>query len=489
MMTTVAINKLPLAARLCAAGTALTLLLTACDGGSFVTPVDLDQEVVNVEVSAPTRVFTSLAETVQLTVQATGPSGNLLEDVVLEWSTSDPSIATVDDMGNVTSRAQGVAKIIVSAVCCVAADTASVTVDQVATAVSITPEAAILRMDQTLRVTASATDANDQPATEISFSSSDPSVARVRSDGTVVPFGPGSAEIHAKAGKASATAVVTILPSDSPPPPQDTASIPDPPQDTTHTPVPPAEGVIFHDDFESGDLASATAGSWYHDVRAAVSTENPRTGSHSLRLVYPGNPDVTKDAWAEIRANFTPASEVWVEWWLYVPANYVHRDVPGEGENNKFWIVGYDNKLHDDWQEPGGWTVRMEINPGSEAGSLSKGRIVWGTADTKGKSSSWAPIQEPSPEDVISDSDLGTWVRYGYHVKLSSGSGANDGEIDFYKNGVRIAHNIGMPLEYDGYATPADCMELMGWANSGFAEETVFYIDDVTVHASDPGWD
>jgi hypothetical protein len=205
-----------------------------------------------------------------------------------------------------------------------------------------------------------------------------------------------------------------------------------------------------------------------------------------MRFVYPGNPDLAVDSWSEIRGRFPshPASEIWMEWYLYVPANYVHRGaVPA---NNKFWIVGYDDKMHNGWSEPGGWTVRMEINPESTQGNISRGRLVYGNASTGG-SSSW-DLDQPSPSGIIKTEDLGAWVRYGVHVRLATSQNAADGEINVWRNGLRVSHNIGVPLASGSFAKPINCFELMGWANSGFTEETVFYIDDIRIYGANPGW-
>jgi uncharacterized protein YjdB len=246
-------------------------------------------------------------------------------------------------------------------------------------------------------------------------------------------------------------------------------------------------GVVFSDGFESGDPWNATGGRWYDLVRAQVSSENPRTGDYSLRFFYPGNPDPAVDAWSEIRGEFpaNPAPEIWLEWYLYIPTNYVHRD-PGGGNNNKFWIVGYDDKLHGGWAEPGGWTTRMEIVPGWSTGDISAGRTVYGN-QTLGGSSAW-DLAQPWRSGIIREEHAGTWVRYGVHVKTASSESAADGQIDVWVNGVMRVHNPNVALATGSFAHPINCFELMGWANSGFVEDTIFYIDDVKVYTSNPGW-
>ena len=213
-----------------------------------------------------------------------------------------------------------------------------------------------------------------------------------------------------------------------------------------------------------------------------------RTGTYALRFEYAGDEDPGADAFSEIRASFSgnDASEIWLEWYLYVPENYTHRDDPGGPDNNKFVIVGYDDKLHGRWQEPGGWTARMEILPDDTEGALSRGRIVYGNERTRVSAS--FDLEDPAPSGVLHEADRGRWVRYGYHVRLASSIDAADGEIALYKDGALVARNTGVPVAGEEYATPVNCFELLGWANSGFTVTTIFYVDDVVVYAADPGW-
>ena len=243
---------------------------------------------------------------------------------------------------------------------------------------------------------------------------------------------------------------------------------------------------VFSDGFESGDLKAASGGSWYNRTNAEVSKEMARTGSHSLRFRYRGH--ATKDSTAEIRARVTKAAaEIWLEWYLLVPQNYAHRSTPAPA-NNKFWIVGYDDKLHGGWQEPGGWTARMELNPG-QGSVVSKSRFVYGNETSKASSENAAGTGPKVKQcEVIDGADRGSWVRFGVHFKVASSISASDGEMHFYKNGKLLLSNEGFPWGGVSETTPVDCFELLGWSNSGFASDTVFYVDDVKLYTTDPGW-
>lgn len=356
---------------------------TEADGGQNPQPA-----VASVTATPGSHTFTSVGQSRQIEAVARDSEGNIVSGADYTWASTNSSIASVNTMGVVTARGAGTAMVIVSSVCCGAAD--SVTVE-------------------------------------------------VR--GQEPPPGSGDA--------------------------------------------------IFTDGFESGSLSGVDGGRWYNAVDVDVTTERARSGSRALKFTYQGNSDLSADAWSEIRGEFSPQSEIWLEWYLYVPSNYEHRDAAGS-DNNKFWIVGYNNNLHGGWQgDPGGWTVRMELNPARGQGNLSATRLVYGN-ETSGASSSDAAGTGPAMSQydaAITNADRGTWVRFGVHLKLASSIRASDGEVHFYKNGVRVLSNANFPIGGTTFTKPADSFELMGWANSGFDEQTVFFVDDVRIWNSNPGWE
>lgn len=86
-----------------------TILLLACgeDGpGDIQAPV----AVARVEVAAPATTV-AVGQSVQLTATARDAGGNVLSGRTFEWSTAEPSVATVSETGLVTAVAEGQAEI------------------------------------------------------------------------------------------------------------------------------------------------------------------------------------------------------------------------------------------------------------------------------------------------------------------------------------------------------------------------------------------
>lgn len=117
-----------------AAGVILSLAAVAgaaCDAGSFVEPVGPDSEAVIAELRAsrPSVVLNAVGQTAELSAVALDTSGNTVEGITFDWSSSKPSIATVDDMGIVTAKAAGLATLVVASAATTATDTVRVTVE------------------------------------------------------------------------------------------------------------------------------------------------------------------------------------------------------------------------------------------------------------------------------------------------------------------------------------------------------------------------
>ena len=131
-------------------------------------------------------------------------------DKTVTWTSSDPSVATVDQDGKVTALTEGTATVTAQA----ADKTAScaVTVKKSVVPVeSVTLNTNILELKEgdtaTLHATVSPWNATDQTVT---WTSSNPSVASVDQNGKVTALQEGTAVITAKAGDKTATCSVTV---------------------------------------------------------------------------------------------------------------------------------------------------------------------------------------------------------------------------------------------------------------------------------------
>lgn len=261
------------------------------------------------------------------------------------------------------------------------------------------------------------------------------------------------------------------------PPPDTTTTPPD-----TTTPPPLPAGVLFEDDFESGGYAPSQNGvSWgsSNGSNGGVSLkvdETSASGRHSLLFRYGASPS-GGDSFAEKRFRLPNIREGWIEYMLWVPANYAHR-VDGGPTNNKWfglWRGAYNALNMHRVQEtrtsnsPGGISSNRSWGPNN-----SHGVPVWSGKDL------WigpgAPIKP------------GQWSRLGYYWRSSSGPGVADGVMQNWVNGQLEIEAKGVVWPQDGSAPYFDNGYILGWANSGYTEETRFYVDDFRVGAGNPGW-
>lgn len=99
---------------------------TACDGGTGPDPL----EPRSLVVSPAQDTLAALGDTVQLRAELRDGAGAVLTGVAVEWVALDPAVATVDSVGRVIARGNGVARISATAGAGAAAvaDTASVVV-------------------------------------------------------------------------------------------------------------------------------------------------------------------------------------------------------------------------------------------------------------------------------------------------------------------------------------------------------------------------
>ena len=162
----------------------------------------------NVAVLPAEARLIALDATVQLTSEVRDQNGRLMSGADVSWTSSDAVVAHVNASGLVTAVANGSATITADAAG--ATGTATVTVEQEATALTLGPEALTFRaLGDTLRLVAEATDANGHPIA-VAWTSSEEAVAHVDAAGLVTAVGNGSARITATAGAGIKSAVVVV---------------------------------------------------------------------------------------------------------------------------------------------------------------------------------------------------------------------------------------------------------------------------------------
>lgn len=249
--------------------------------------------------------------------------------------------------------------------------------------------------------------------------------------------------------------------------------------------------VFFSDDFESGGLGGAVSKDgtrWSgNGVRVSVSNENTRSGNHALKFLFKGSNDLSNDSWAEQRYEIGSGgrSEFYLSYWAYFPTNYVVRDAAGT-DNNKIgstWADTYSvqGRYNIEISGVGGEIgIRTRRDPNPPSGSVSQAMCP----DAGGILKSYPGM--PKWDGLYST--RGKWTHWEFHFKMDDGSG--NGASQLWINGelviseTNVSH-IGAPCKpfyiKNGY--------LLGWANSGFNQDTTVYIDDVVFSSTYSGVD
>ena len=180
-------------------GLCTALWAYACTDGVTDPPPAEPARATTLTVEPATARLTALGGTVQLSAQVRDQDGQARAGASVTWSTEDASVATVDGSGLVTAAGNGTVEI--RAASGPASDTATVTVEQAASTVAVSPAADTLFSGDTLRLTALASDANGHAIAGARFSwkSSDTAVAAVDASGLVTGVAEGTATITATA--------------------------------------------------------------------------------------------------------------------------------------------------------------------------------------------------------------------------------------------------------------------------------------------------
>ena len=191
--------------------------ITATSGtASGDASVEVLVELAGLEVTPADTTLFSLGDTLQLTVQGLDANGNLVPGVSVTWSSEDDAVAEVDMTGLVTALKTGSVNIV--AMSGNLADSAAVTVAQLAARVVVTPAVDTLNtVGDMLQLTAMALDANGNLVedTEYIWEARHPHVVTVDNTGLVTATGKGSGTIRVKATRAGGNRVgdasITVL--------------------------------------------------------------------------------------------------------------------------------------------------------------------------------------------------------------------------------------------------------------------------------------
>ena len=240
--------------------------------------------------------------------------------------------------------------------------------------------------------------------------------------------------------------------------------------------------INVNDTFESYTLGSSPTGTtdsatWLSSgSRIEVSNVVANGGTKSLRFRY--GPDASgSDSTAEQALTLDGAGymELWLEWDMYTPTNFTHRDDTGS-DNNKIIY------LHNDYSEENGgieyWPDRTPASLGQPANGKSYPTHVYRTSS----STPFGHYPQPNFGNIVFDpAEAGTWSHFKLHYKKSD-AGSSNASVQFYKDDVLLLDRD----NFDDYnptrgIKPITGIKLMGWSNSGYLSETDFYMDNLYI--------
>jgi hypothetical protein len=201
----------------------------------------------------------------------------------------------------------------------------------------------------------------------------------------------------------------------------------------------------------------------------------PADGAHSLRTRFAAS---AGDAWSEMRfklGTWEP-TDCWVAFDIRVPVNHFHRDPSSGGNNNKLL------RLFGSSYTSGG-KVGMEFRPDIDGTGSSNMYIM---SDTAGNQTS-TPIADSVIFARVPE-DRGRWQRIIFHAVSETSLGAADGVVQLWRRWedettfTKLSENLNVPLRRgDGAVAGFNKGYLMGYANSGYAADTEFLIDNFNI--------
>ena len=192
-----------------ARGNGMTTVTVASGSVTQTASVTVQQRLSQLVLAADTVMLNALGAASQLEVTPQDANGHRMSADV-RWTSSEPSVATVDVNGLVTALANGAATVTVASGSVTAS--ASVNVQQqLATVIVSIQTAALESLGEQVQLNATAQDANGRTMTaDIRWRSSDDSIAIVNAGGLVTAKGHGTATVTATSGGFSASVTVTV---------------------------------------------------------------------------------------------------------------------------------------------------------------------------------------------------------------------------------------------------------------------------------------
>ena len=199
-----------------AIGSGATTITATSDSKSDSATISVELTGARIEIVLSSDKLTSVDATEQLSAKVYDSNENVIADAPVAWTSSDPSVATVDANGLVTAVSRGNTKITATSGSLSA--NVVIKVDLPAARVVVDPDSETLTsVGETEQLTATVYDVNNDVIEDatVAWESDDTSVATVSTSGLVTAVARGTTTITATSESKSATASITVdLPAD-----------------------------------------------------------------------------------------------------------------------------------------------------------------------------------------------------------------------------------------------------------------------------------
>ena len=241
----------------------------------------------------------------------------------------------------------------------------------------------------------------------------------------------------------------------------------------------------FTDDFEGVRDNTFWEGATSATYGAAATQDAGYAGGKVMSFLYEANGAQFPDSWAEQRMRFPACIQLEMSYRIFVPANYVHP--AGAGGNNKVLAI---------W---GGTYGTSASNVSCVVEGIFEGSGVSGSIPDlgigyDGTNFGHSRFDPSTDTDKIYLTQDGNWHEIGVYFVLPEAPGAY-GKYELWLDDTLILSTDwdlaiadaagGTPTSQQiGYSTRGNFLDqayLLGWANSGFAADTTFYVDDFSL--------
>lgn len=192
------------------------LALSACSGGDSGAPSQPIKTIPKLTTLSVQLASASVVagQTTQATVSGLDQNGQPISTGAVAWSSTNPSIASVDATGRITALQAGATTIFAAASGLTASASLTVTAAPALTRLTVSLGVTSARSGAVIVPTVAGFDQFNAPIATgaITWSSSAPSIATIQNDGSVRAAVVGTATITARSGTVTGTASITVTP-------------------------------------------------------------------------------------------------------------------------------------------------------------------------------------------------------------------------------------------------------------------------------------